>query len=73
MARVNGIGTVFGLMLEELGIKEVAALAAQDPRELHARLRRYNEQERLARRSPTPEEVADWVEQAKVLPVLISY
>jgi predicted flap endonuclease-1-like 5' DNA nuclease len=73
MTRVNGIGAVFGLMLEELGIKEVAALAAQDPHKLHARLRRYNEEEGIARRSPTPEEVADWVEQAKALPVLISY
>lgn len=73
MARVNGIGTVFGLMLEELGIRDVAALAAQEPDALHEQLRRYNQEERLARRSPTPEEVADWVAQARRLPQLVTY
>lgn len=73
MARVNGIGTVFGRMLEDLGITDVALLAAQRPDELHERLRRYNQEERIARRSPTPEEVAEWVEQAQRLTPLISY
>jgi nucleotidyltransferase/DNA polymerase involved in DNA repair len=73
MARVNGVGAVFGLMLEELGIHDVAKLAAQDPEALHEQLRQYNRSERLARRSPTPEEVADWVEQARRLPKLVTY
>ncbi len=73
MARVNGIGTVFGRMLEDLGINDVALLAAQRPADLHLRLRRYNQEERIARRSPTPEEVAEWVEQARQLTPLISY
>jgi predicted flap endonuclease-1-like 5' DNA nuclease len=73
LARVGGIGTVFGLMLEELGVHDVAALAARDPAELHARLSAYNREERLARRSPTPEEVRDWVAQARSLPPLVSY
>ena len=71
LARVGGIGTVFGLMLEDLGVRDVPALAARDPAELHARLRRYNGEERLARRSPTPEEVEGWVAQARSLPALI--
>ena len=71
LARVDGVGTVFGLMLEELGVHDVATLAAQDPAWLHARLRRYNEQERLARRAPTPEEVEGWVAQARSLPALV--
>jgi Domain of unknown function (DUF4332) len=41
LARVGGVGVVFGLMLEELGVADVAALATQDPAGLHARLRRY--------------------------------
>ncbi len=72
MARVNGIGAVFGMMLEELGIMDVPALAAADPVLLHGRLRSYNEQERIARRSPTPEEVESWVAQARRLPRLVS-
>jgi predicted flap endonuclease-1-like 5' DNA nuclease len=73
MARVSGTGTVFGMMLEELEVADVATLAAQNPRELHNRLRRYNQQERIARRSPTAEEVLEWVEQARALPKLVSY
>jgi predicted flap endonuclease-1-like 5' DNA nuclease len=73
LARVNGIGAVFGRMLEELGILDVAALAAQEVEALHVRLRRHNQQERLARRSPTPEEVAGWVDQARRLRQLVTY
>ncbi len=73
MARVKGIGTVFGLMLEELGINDIEQLAGQAPAELHAALRTYNLEERLARRSPTMEEVVEWVEAAQSLPLVVSY
>ena len=61
LARIDGIGVVFGLMLEDLGVRDVSALAARDPADLHAGLAAHNREERLARRSPTPEEVGDWV------------
>lgn len=68
LARVNGVGAVFGMMLEAQGISDVPGLRQEDPVRLHARLVAYNAQERLARRSPTPEEVEDWVMQARRLP-----
>lgn len=71
MARINGIGAVFGMMLEDLGVRDVGTLARQDPVVLHQRLKELNTKERLARRSPTPEEVADWVAQARALPRLV--
>jgi predicted flap endonuclease-1-like 5' DNA nuclease len=71
MSRVSGVGAVFGMMLEEVGVLEVAMLAAADPAELHERLRRLNAEERIARRSPTPEEVRDWIAQAAALPKLV--
>ena len=73
LARVDGLGTVFGLMLEDLGVRDVPALAARDPADLHAGLAAHNREERLARRSPTPEEVRDWVRQARALSALVSY
>ena len=73
MARVNGIGVVFGLMLEDLGVDGVESLAGSDPTELHERLRRLNKAERRARRSPTPDEVSAWVAQARTLPVRVSW
>ena len=73
LARVKGLGAVFRIMLEDLGVRDVPALAAQDPAGLHARLRARNRGERLARRSPTPGEVEDWVGQARALPPLVGY
>ena len=60
-------------MLEDLGILDVAMLAVHDQQMLHERLRGYNEAQRLARRSPTPAEVMDWIEQARSLAKLVSY
>ncbi|MGF1475655.1 MAG: DUF4332 domain-containing protein [Geminicoccaceae bacterium] len=68
MARVNGVGAVFGDMLIMLDVVSLRQLMDQDPADLHARLSALNQQERLARRSPTPEEVESWIDQAKSLP-----
>src|SRR4051794_1367088 len=73
LARGGGIGMGFGLVLAGPGGADVPALADQDPADLHARLRRHNEEERIARRSPSPEEVEDWVAQARAVPALVSY
>ena len=73
LARIRGIGTVFGLMLEEVGVHDIEQLARQDAAKLHAALRSYNLRERLARRSPTLEEVSEWVAAARMLPIVITY
>ena len=62
LERVKGVGWAFGLMLEALGIGDVATLAQQQPGRLHGQLRRYNQTHKLARRAPTAEEVASWIE-----------
>lgn len=73
LARVNGIGVVFCMMLEDLGVDDVGKLGQQVPGQLHTELKGYNDEYRLARRSPTPDEVADWVAQARDLGEVISY
>ena len=73
MARVSGIGVVFCGMLDDLGVGHVAQLAICDHVDLHGRLREYNREYRLARRSPTPEEVEDWIRQARQLPKLLTW
>lgn len=72
MARINGIGTIFGLMLENVGIFDIERLAMQDPAALHGALRRYNLEEHLARRSPTLEEVEGWIADARRLPIIVT-
>ncbi len=71
LARVKGIGATFADMLEVIGVDTVERLAAWAPDALHRTLYDFNRAERFARRSPTPEEIEDWVMQARKLPVLI--
>ena len=71
LARVKGIGAIFADMLELLDVDRVAKLAGQDPEKLHDALYTLNAAERFARRAPTPEEVDDWVSQARALPKLV--
>ena len=71
LARIKGIGAIFADMLELIGVDAVATLARQEPAGLHGRLYELNAAERLARRAPTPEEVQDWIAQARALPVLV--
>jgi predicted flap endonuclease-1-like 5' DNA nuclease len=71
LSRVKGIGAIFADMLEIVGIHNVAALAALEPGALRAELARLNAAERFARRAPTVEEVTDWVEQARTLPIVL--
>ena len=73
LARVVGVGAMFGLLLESLGIDDVAALAGQTPESLLARLRELHASNRLTRRSPSAQEVQAWIEQARKLPKLVSY
>jgi predicted flap endonuclease-1-like 5' DNA nuclease len=71
LARVKGVGAIFADMLEIIGVDQVATLAEQDPLDLRARLYQLNAAERLARRAPTPEEVEQWITQARALPRLV--
>jgi predicted flap endonuclease-1-like 5' DNA nuclease len=71
LTRIKGIGAIFADMLELLGVDEVATLVRQESADLHRRLHELNTVERLARRAPTPEEVQDWITQARSLPRLV--
>lgn len=71
LTRIKGIGAIFADMLEFVGIEVASDVAAQNAGDLHARLAALNAAERFARRAPTPEEVEDWVMQARNLPHLI--
>ena len=72
LARIKGIGAIFADMLELLNVDRVGKLAGQDPEKLHDALYTLNAAERFARRAPTPEEVDDWVMQARSLPKLVA-
>lgn len=73
IARVNGIGTSFARMLADIGVLDVGTLAIQDAQALQLRLRAFNQAERLVRRSPTLDEIVDWIAQARRLPAIVTY
>ncbi len=73
LARVKGIGSEFADLLEAAGVDTVPELSQRNAENLAAKLSQVNEEKKLTRRVPTSGEVADWVEQAKALPCVVTY
>jgi predicted flap endonuclease-1-like 5' DNA nuclease len=73
LARVSGIGGVYADLLEQAGVDTVKELAQRRPDNLHQKLLATNDAKRLAKVSPPPAKVADWVQQAKALDPLLQY
>jgi predicted flap endonuclease-1-like 5' DNA nuclease len=73
IARLKGIGRVYSDMLEESGATTISELAQCLPETLHATLRRINAKRRLTNRPPSLDQVTDFIDQARTLPLLIRY
>jgi predicted flap endonuclease-1-like 5' DNA nuclease len=73
LMRVRGVGEEYSDLLEKAGVDTVVELAQRYPDNLHQKLLEVNMEKRLVRRPPTWGMVARWVEQAKVLPRVVSY
>jgi len=71
--RIQGVGQEYADLLEAGGVDTVVELAQRNPENLFATLTAKNEEKQLVRKMPTQKQVADWVEQAKALPRLVSY
>ena len=73
LMRVNGIGPEFAELLEAAGVDSVPELAQRNVDNLATALSETNEARSLVRRVPSAGELTDWIEQAKVLPRLVSH
>jgi predicted flap endonuclease-1-like 5' DNA nuclease len=73
LMRVRGVGEEYSDLLEKAGVDTVIELAQRNPDNLHQKLLEVNMEKRLVRRPPTWGMVTRWVEQAKVLPRVVSY
>jgi predicted flap endonuclease-1-like 5' DNA nuclease len=71
--RVRGIGSEYSDLLEAAGVDTVPELRQRNPASLYATLVKTNEAKKLVRKLPAPEQVAEWIEQAKSLPRVIEY
>ena len=71
--RIEGVGEEYSDLLEASGVDTVPELAQRNPENLYAKLGEVNEEKKLVRRLPAQTQVSDWVEQAKVLPRVMTY
>ncbi len=72
LMRVRGVGEEYSDLLEKAGVDTVIELAQRNPDNLYKKLLEVNAEKRLVRRLPNRGMVARWVEQAKVLPRVVS-
>jgi predicted flap endonuclease-1-like 5' DNA nuclease len=73
LMRISGVAEEYADLLEEAGVDTVKELKHRVPENLHSKLVEVNEEKNLVRRLPSPEDVADWVEQAKSLEPMLEY
>ncbi len=71
--RIKGVSEEYSDLLEEAGVDTVPELAQRNAANLYQTLKEVNAERRLVRRLPGENQVADWVQQAKELPRIITY
>lgn len=71
--RVNGVGRQFADLLEVAGVDTVPELAQRKAENLHKKMQKVNEEQKVITKLPRLDQVEDWVAQAKELPRKINY
>jgi predicted flap endonuclease-1-like 5' DNA nuclease len=71
--RVKGVGEEYTDLLVEAGVNTVPELAQRNSEHLSKKLREVNKDKSLVGKLPTSSQIKQWVEQAKTLPVMITY
>jgi predicted flap endonuclease-1-like 5' DNA nuclease len=73
LMRIKGVGEEYSDLLEAAGVDTVKELKHRNPENLLAKMTEVNEAKELVRALPTLKAVTDWIEQAKVLPAVMTY
>ena len=71
--RVKGIGEEYADLLEVAGVDTVPDLAQRNAENLYNKMTEVNKERKLARRLPSQAQVAEWIDQAKALPRVLTY
>lgn len=71
--RIKGVGEEYADLLEAAGVDTVPELAQRNAANLYARLVDVQAAKKLVRKMPVESQIADWIEQAKLLPRVITY
>lgn len=73
LARVKGVSTQYGDLLQKSGVDTVPELAQRNAENLTVKMTEVNEEKNLVRKLPTASQVTGWVDQAKELPRVITH
>jgi predicted flap endonuclease-1-like 5' DNA nuclease len=73
LMRIKGVSEEYSDLLEEAGVDTVKELRNRNADNLYAALVNTNNKKRLVRRLPGRAQVANWIEQAKGLPPVVTY
>lgn len=71
--RIKGIREKYSDLLDFSGVDTTVELAQRNPKNLYNKLVETNREKGLVIRLPSEEQIADWIEQAKELPHIITY
>jgi predicted flap endonuclease-1-like 5' DNA nuclease len=71
--RIKGIGEDYARLLQEVGVDTVKELKYRNVAKLASAMREANKKNKLVRLLPSERRVQRWVDQAKTLPLKISY
>jgi predicted flap endonuclease-1-like 5' DNA nuclease len=71
--RVIGVAEEYSELLEAAGVDTVVELSKRVPENLHAKMVETNEARKLVRKLPSLKQCADWIEQAKTMPRVLTY
>lgn len=71
--RIKGVGSEYSELLEAAGVDTIPELAQRKAANLAAKIVEVNKAKKLVRKLPVESQVADWIEQAKKLPRVITY
>ena len=73
LMRIKGVGEEYSDLLEAAGVDTVKELRNRNPENLAEAMEEINNKKNLVRRTPSVDEVKDWVAHAKTLVPMLEY
>ena len=71
--RIKGVGSEYSDLLEAAGVDTIPELAQRKAANLFQKIVAVNVEKKLVRKLPVEKQIADWIEQAKKLPRVLTY
>ncbi len=71
--RIKGVGSEYSELLEACGVDTIPELAQRKAANLVEKIVEVNKVKKLVRKLPVESQIANWIEQAKKLPRVITY